>query len=285
MIEVAINREDAELNGSSPVVSQASAIIQTEFANFRDLGGVPAGPGRTFRPGVVFRTQALVSPSPETVHALTDLGLTDLVDLRMDRERVNLPVVLPFAVSYVIADVAADLVDNSAEAAGAAMSQKSASTKDFVPREAPPGGKDAMIETYRKFVEVSSAKAGYASFVRCVINADGATAVFCAAGKDRTGWAAAFLQSFMGVEDSAVVAAYTESNINLVKRYAQATQDVRNSGGDVEGFLALINANPDYLDAAFTLVKSKYGDVEGYLINGLGLTESELVELEGRLVS
>lgn len=267
------------------VPNESSSIVQAEFSNFRDLGGLPAGPGRNFRAGVVFRTQALTSPSVETSDALAALGLTNLVDLRMDHERLRLPIELPFDFTYVIADVAGDLSGNGAVAAGAAMNVPSETTKDFIAPVAPPGGKDMMMDTYRKFVEAPSARAGYALYVRSIINTDGATAVFCAAGKDRTGWAAAFLQSFVGVEDSMVMAAYTESNEKLVKRYAQATEDVRNSGGDVDAFLALINSHPDYLNAAFTHVKSKYGDIEGYLIEGLGLSSQELAALESRLVS
>lgn len=265
--------------------TEFSSIVQEEFTNFRDLGGLPAGAGRSFRPGAVFRTQALTSPSVETSNALAALGLTNLVDLRMDHERLRLPVKLPFHVTYVIADVAGDLSGNGAVAAGAAMSVTADSNKDFIPPAAPPGGKDMMMDTYRKFVEAPSARAGYAVYVRSIINTDGATAVFCAAGKDRTGWAAAFLQSFIGVEDSLVMAAYTDSNEKLVKRYAQATQDVRSSGGDVDAFLALINSHPDYMDAAFAHVKSLYGDIEGYLVEGLGLSTQELAALERRLVS
>jgi protein-tyrosine phosphatase len=267
------------------VLNESSSIVQTEFSNFRDLGGLPAGADRYFRPGVIFRTQALTSPSADTSKALAALGLTNLVDLRMDHERLRLPVELPFDVTYVIADVAGELSGDGAAAAGAAMNVAADLNRDFIAPIAPTGGKEMMMETYRKFVEAPSARAGYSVYVRSIIETDGATAVFCAAGKDRTGWAAAFLQSFIGVEDSLVMSAYTDSNEKLVKRYEQATQEVRRSGGDIDAFLALINSDPDYLDAAFAHVKLKYGDLEGYLIEGLGLSPQELIALERRLVS
>ncbi|MFA7324568.1 MAG: tyrosine-protein phosphatase [Candidatus Nanopelagicales bacterium] len=262
-----------------------SSVLLAEQPNFRDLGGVPAGPGREFRRGVVYRAQALTGLSDEATSALRSLGLSHVVDLRMERERRELPVALPPHMTVVVADVMADLADNGAVAAGSAMSSNDDDATVKVERAAPAGGRDMMLETYRNFVRLPSAKAGYGAFVRCVIEADGATAVYCAAGKDRTGWAAAFLQAFVGVDEDTVIAAYTQSNRNLVGRYTGRIQEVRDSGGDVEAFLAVVDAHPDYLGAAFEFMGSEYGDVEGYLIKGLGLSERDLAALERRLVA
>lgn len=260
------------------------ATVRGEFSNFRDLGGLATSEGGEFRRGVVFRTQALVDPKPEVSSALLQLGLAAAVDLRMDHERTELPINLPASVSVVIANVAADMAAaNAATTAGAAAAPRNVDKNAYYPKGVT-GGYDMMIEMYQKLVGMPSAQKGYSSFLRTVANTEGAVAVFCAAGKDRTGWAAALLQSFAGVERDLVIDSYLQTNQNLTDRYANAVEEVRSSGGDVKAFLEMVNSNADYLAAAFTAVESMYGDFNRYLIEGLGLTSDELVALKQKVV-
>src|SRR5439155_19897075 len=59
--------------------------------NARDLGGLPVADGRTIRPGLVFRAQALGRLSDDDVAVLASLGLTDLLDLRHGSEIESAP--------------------------------------------------------------------------------------------------------------------------------------------------------------------------------------------------
>jgi protein-tyrosine phosphatase len=257
------------------------SALQAEILNFRDLGGFSVGPGREFRRGVVFRTQALTGLSLEAVAELRDLGITHAVDLRMEHERTSLPVILPPSMTVVIADVMAQRADSAVVEAGAATSAGSGSS--VTEHSRPTSGRAMMAETYRDFIRLPSAQAAYAQFLRTVIEADGATAVYCAAGKDRTGWAAALLQTFAGVDPAVVSHEYVASNEHLVSRYAPRIQAERDSGGDVDALLALVDANPDYLASALACLVDDYGDVDGYLIHGLGLSERDLELLRDRV--
>ena len=262
------------------------STVREEFSNFRDLGGVPARDGRTFTPGVVFRTQALVDPAPQVLDALLGLGLSSAVDLRMDHERSELPIDLPSSVEVVIADVAADIAKkNAITEAGAAAAPRRVDKKAYVPSVNMAGGYNMMLSMYRNLVNIDSAKLGYAQMLRSVAMTDGSVAVFCAAGKDRTGWGAAMIQSFAGVDSDLIIESYLETNKNLVDRYASAIEDVKNAGGDVEAFMAVVSSNADYLAEAFTTVEATYGDIERYFVQGLGLNDDELALLERRLLS
>ncbi|MDO9486527.1 MAG: tyrosine-protein phosphatase [Actinomycetota bacterium] len=256
--------------------------LTAEVPNFRDLGGVPAGSGREFRRGVIFRSQALTGLSDEAQAELIALGLTHVVDLRMERERIDLPVTVPSQIRVVIADVIGDSHSEGAAAAGQASS--AAGTQQSAVAS-PPGGVDMMIETYRNFIQLDAAQRAYGGFARAVLASDGSLAVYCAAGKDRTGWAAAFLQNFAGVDEATAIEEYAKSNTHLVSRYAPRIESVRAAGGDLEAFKALVNANPDYLAAAFEHMRALYGNIEGYMAKGLGLTPQELVLLESRVVT
>lgn len=262
------------------------ATVRGEYSNFRDLGGVPARDNRTFSQGVVFRTQALVDPAPVVLDALIELGLSSVVDLRMDHEREELPIDLPASVDVVLANVAGDMAKkNAATQAGAAAAPRRLNKNAYVPSANLSGGYNMMMDMYRNLVNMDSAKRGYSQMLRSVINTDGAVAVFCAAGKDRTGWGAALIQSFAGVSDDIIIASYLETNQNLIDRYASAIEDVKNSGGDVEAFMAVVSSNPDYLAEAFATVQTTYGGIDAYFVTGLGLNENELALLEGRLLS
>ncbi len=256
--------------------------LTAEVPNFRDLGGVPAGPGREFRRGIVYRTQALTGLSSSAQAELLQLGLSRVIDLRMAKERRDLPVSLPTQIEVVVADVVGDVVDSGAAAAGAAATGQGSGQPA---NPSPPGGKDMMLETYRNFVQKPAAQKAYSSVARQVAMGEGAIAVYCAAGKDRTGWAAAFLQHFVGVDEATAIQEYARSNALLVSRYEPRIESVRASGGDLEAFKALVAADPDYLAEAFAFMRKLYGDIESYLINGLGLSMHELSSLEARLAS
>lgn len=259
---------------------QLFPALTAEVPNFRDLGGVPAGEGREFRSGVVFRTQALVGLSPQAQAELQTLGLTQVVDLRMANERTDLPVTLPAGIEVLVADVIGDIAQSAAATAGAA-----ATGRDIGKQAAnSPGGKLMMLETYRNFVQLPAAQAAFGAFARTVAQQGSVVAVYCAAGKDRTGWAAAFLQNFAGVDEATAIEEYAKSNTYLVSRYGPRIDRVRAAGGDVDAFKALVNADPDYLAEAFACMRESYGDIEAYLSKALGLSQEELDQLEMRIV-
>jgi protein-tyrosine phosphatase len=260
--------------------------IRSEYSNFRDVGGLPARDGRTFASGVVFRTQALVDPAPEVVQALMALGLSTVVDLRMNHERVELPIDLPESVEVVIANVASDFAKrNGITEAGAAAAPRPLDKNAYVPSANLSGGYNMMVNLYRGLVTFESAKIGYAQMLRSIINSEGSVAIFCAAGKDRTGWGSALLQSFAGVDDHVIIDSYLETNKNLSDRYASAIEDVKNSGGDLEAFMAVVSSNGDYLVEGFATLRSAYGDTSRYFAEGLGLTDNELKQLQSRILT
>lgn len=260
--------------------------VRSEYSNFRDVGGLQARDGHMFAPGVVFRTQALVDPAPEVRDALMALQLSTVVDLRMDHERAELPMGLPESVEVVIANVAADFAKkNGITEAGAAAAPRRLDKNAYVPSANLSGGYKMMMSMYRGLVTFDSAKLGYAQMLRSIINTEGSVAIFCAAGKDRTGWGSALLQSFAGVEDQLIIDSYLETNTNLSDRYASAIEDVKNSGGDMEAFMAVVSSNGDYLAEGFSTLRSSYGDTASYFAEGLGLTDHELQQLESRILT
>ena len=81
-----------------------------------------------------------------------------------------------------------------------------------------------MRDTYRDFVRLPSAHAAYRSVLRGVAGGEGAVAFHCTAGKDRTGWGAAIMQLFAGVDPHTVMTDYLASSERTLAQYQPALE-------------------------------------------------------------
>jgi protein-tyrosine phosphatase len=100
--------------------------------------------------------------------------------------------------------------------------------------------------------------------------------IHCTAGKDRTGFASALILHALGVADETIAEDYLLTNQYYRREATAATDlpdDVRNAIGSVEA---------SYLAAAFDAVAADYGDLEGYLRDGLKLGTPERDALKAR---
>jgi protein-tyrosine phosphatase len=106
----------------------------------------------------------------------------------------------------------------------------------------------------------------------------------CTAGKDRTGWLAAIVLSALDVDRDTVLADYlrtTELNANG-RDYMLSNLSERIASPDV--VLPLIEARVEYLQAAFDEADSRFGGMDGYLRDGLGLDDAVLASLRANLL-
>ncbi|MDT0203640.1 tyrosine-protein phosphatase [Nocardioides sp. AE5] len=171
-------------------------------ANMRDLGGLPTTDGSVIRHGRLVRSDNLQDLTPEAVeHLVTDLRLSDVVDLRSSHE-----------------------VD--AEGPGPLRSEPRVAHHHLSLLRERPGadaGADALLTRrgQEKFDENhwTSHYLGYlrarpesvVGALRVLARADGATIVHCAAGKDRTGTVVGLALSVAGVAPADIVADYAAS--------------------------------------------------------------------------
>jgi hypothetical protein len=116
------------------------------------------------------------------------------------------------------------------------------------------------LDFYRAYVTSEKRRASVGHVLRRVARSDDAVLVHCSAGKDRTGWVCDLMQTVAGVGRDVRDADYL------------ATRTY--SGGEVE--LAWLTAARDQLT-------SDYGTVTDYLVDGCGMTSSDLTLLRKRL--
>jgi protein-tyrosine phosphatase len=128
-----------------------------------------------------------------------------------------------------------------------------------------------MEEMYRLFVRESRPQ--YREFFRTISNPEYAPVLFhCSGGKDRTGLAAVFILSALGVDKNTVYEDYLLTEKCLKGKYSEWI--ARNK--ELE---PLVTVERSYLDAAFAVLDEQYGGIERYLVDELGADLRLLREL------
>jgi protein-tyrosine phosphatase len=199
---------------------------------------------------------------------LAALGLENVYDLRTAAEREARPEELPPDADYVVLDVLAD-----SPQAGPAQLEKLMQDPEQA-NAALGGGKveEGFRQSYREFVSLPSAKAGFRELFLALGDEEQVPALFhCTTGKDRTGWAAAALLTLLGVPRDVVTEDYLRSNDYIIPAYQDAIDAFAAAGGDASIPQAILGVKKEYLDAAFDEMETKYGTVERYLSEGLGI--------------
>jgi protein-tyrosine phosphatase len=240
--------------------------------NFRDVAGPDtayvAADGTPLRRGVVYRSNEL-QLSAADAQTIAGLGVGAVYDLRTVHEVEAHPDVEVPGASWVHVEVG-----------GIPMLELEA-------MDSPEAARSVMCSVYRSFVEAEEARTAFAILLRHLAMAEQATVFHCAAGKDRTGWAAALLLHAAGVDDTTILEDYL-----LTNTFSTATRDkylglVREHLGEekVPVFEMAMVVREEYLHEAYAAADSAYGSRVGYLREGLGLTDDELGRLRRRLRS
>jgi protein-tyrosine phosphatase len=251
--------------------------------NFRDLGGLPTGDGRRVRPGRLFRSGHLAHSTAEDARFLGSLGLRTVVDFRNAADiRLEGPdVALPG-----VRNVNVPLSD-PADGAEFWKAVRHAAPDEL--RGLLGGGRAAERMRFAYRAIVLDRVAEHARLLGGMADdGDGTLPVLmhCSAGKDRAGTAVAIVLLALGVQRDAIEADYLESNAPHRRyRVRRADGAVPAVDPEVAELLApLFDARVEYLRAAFGAMEERWGSVDGYLTDGLGLTAARRERLRAALL-
>lgn len=261
-------------------------------ANLRDLGGTPLSGGRVVRPGLVLRAGQLDRLDLEVDQAVAALGIATVVDFRTDVERGDHPDRIPAGARLLIADALADKVTADTAGAGDPGKIPAAQLKELlsdpvVAEEHLGGGKAQALfaSIYRSLVSSASARSAYRLLLTELADPRSGPLLFhCTAGKDRTGWGATVVLSLLGADDETLMSEYLSVNPAVRIAFAPMIEGFTAAGGDPDIALALIGVFPSYLEAALDEVNTRYGSVEKYVREGLGISGETVEALRARLV-
>ena len=240
--------------------------------NLRDLGGYRTGDGATVAGKLVYRSSQLSDISEGDMEKLANLNVKTDFDLRTVQERNANPDELPPGVNGVWRNVLAD-------AKQAVLAELKTVMKDPKAANAALGGgkaEAAFQETYRQFISLPSAKKSYRTLFLALGDQEQLPALFhCTGGKDRTGWAAAAFLTLLGVPKETVMEDYLRSNDYFLPTKQKASDAFVAAGGDPAIPPAIFGVKKEYLEAAFDEMKMKYGTIEKYFSEGLGIDASQ----------
>jgi protein-tyrosine phosphatase len=246
--------------------------------NFRDYGGYAVAGGGRLRSGLLYRSGQHIDATAGDLERIAALGLRTVIDLRGESERRDFPCARPdgFDASILFADgetagggaphLQASVEIGSAAEAHAAM-RLLYETMPFRPR---------LVEALRLYF-------------RALAERDGRSLLHCFAGKDRTGLAAALLHSVLGVHADDVMFDYLLTNRagNIERRIAAGAPAIRARRGEHlsdEALCVLMSVDAAYLNAAFSAIRGRYGGVDAYAHDVLGVDEEMGKALRHRLL-
>jgi protein-tyrosine phosphatase len=230
-------------------------------SNFRDLGGYPAGNGRTVRWRQIFRSNHLGHITETDIEILRGLGLKSAFDFRGREERVEATCGLTeIAVHSLPIEPTVVAALRARRGSGVVLSSADAL--------------DVMRESYRNYVRHNTPS--FRALFAHLLEDRAPLVIHCTAGKDRTGFACALILTALGVPDELIAEDYLLTN-RFYRRDPTSSSDLPD---DVRQVLGSVQAS--FLAAGFEAISAEYGDLENYFSNGLGLGASERAELEAR---
>ena len=146
-------------------------------------------------------------------------------------------------------------------------------------------GEQMMREAYRDLIELPSANRSFARFFTELAESESLPALFhCTTGKDRTGWAAATTLTFLGVSREDVYHDYLQTNPQLLPALKPIFDQFESVGGNPGDLRPVLSVDRSYLDTAMDLMHERYGSIDGYMKEGLGLGPEILEALRARLL-
>ncbi|GAA2468160.1 tyrosine-protein phosphatase [Streptomyces mauvecolor] len=265
---------------------EASPIHQVVLqgaVNVRDLGGYWTYDGKQVRYGGAYRADALNKATDADVTTLSRLGLREVVDFRVPLElQYDGPDRLPAG----LAPTARPVSDSGLYAQMlAAIGSRDPAKQDAMLGH---GKAEALMRTvYQDFVSDPASRAQFGSTLKDLAAGRGPLLFHCTSGKDRTGWESYVLLRALGVPDATAQQDYLASNGFRAAADAALRAGLKQSGmmQNPDLLIPLQEVRLDYLDAALAQLSSQYGDLYGYLTQGLGLSLRDLAALRSRLVN
>ena len=243
-------------------------IVLQGAVNVRDLGGYPGADGRHVKWGTLYRSADISRLTDADLRALDYLHIRYDVDLRGVAESAQAPDRINPGTDYILCPAGSDSVNN--------WMKQLAGMKS--------GGDSLMIAFYANTTYLT---ARYKPFFQKLLSLPDTSALLfhCTAGKDRTGIGAALLLYTLGVPYPTIQADYEATNVYRSGANEQMIQSmVQRLHVDEQVARDMLSAKAVYLDATFVAIRSRYGSVDAYVKDELGLDDEAINRLRKRFL-
>jgi protein-tyrosine phosphatase len=250
--------------------------------NFRDLGGYKNVHGKPVEWGALFRSGQLHDLTDADFSVVSNLGLKLIIDFRSEGERDDKPDRIPEGAS-----VLADPISCDAYGELVMYVLETGDTSQLTPDQT----LDLFDTIYLDNLEP------FQLLLSQVIESENRPVLFhCSGGKDRTGFAAALILAALQVPLNVIVDDYLLSNKYLESSSQEMldefSREIEENTGtapteeDLERMNScLIEVRPEHLLRAFQTVFDAYGTIENYIVQGLGIPQTDIEEFRNQVLA
>lgn len=236
--------------------------------NFRDMGGIKTRDDKQIIWGHFFRSGQLSKLKTKEDVKIKALGVKTIIDLRTDRELAKKPDRVPQGIIYKNVQVYEDSEDMFTKTRQEVLKGK------ITPVQA-----DSLVmEFYKLYMTVNPSLVK--GVMEDVFESEDAVLFHCSAGKDRTGMMGALILSILDVDRETIISEYMLSN-NYRKQEVEKLLKLAKVGKIIYpkvNYQVIENFSwikPIYIEAMFKGIEQKYGSVENYITEELGISKEK----------
>ena len=260
------------------VNDQAERFVTTDkVRNLRDFGGYAVSGGGFLLTRKLFRSGDTAEASASDLAIIDRISPSIVADLRGTSERAKAPCRWPAGLNALTIEPQGESARMAFHEEAAARARDAATIREeFASRY-----EDLPFRPHLRQV--------YADYLHALSENEGASLIFCAAGKDRTGFIVAVLQTLLGLHPDDVMAEYLltnaapDSEAHIEKLRGQI-EDRFGEGLTEEAIQVVTRVDPIFLERAFGAVTAKFGSIEAYALHALDCPADKVAKLRSRLV-
>lgn len=247
--------------------------------NTRDLGGLPAKDGRKIKPHRLIRSGELSKITQHDIEILkNEYNLKKVIDMRTDMEMEHKPDPEIEGVKFEHIP----FVDS--QTLGITYEKNIFSTAISKVKSLDMSAEEYMKSMYRALITDEKSLKNIARFFEALLETeDGAILFHCSAGKDRVGAACMVILSILGVEKEAIIRDYLATEkfgAKFSKKYRMLAKVMSKSKKVSEYAKVFLSTNKEFILAMYDEVEKRYGTVENYAEQCLGLDEEKREKLK-----
>ncbi len=273
------------------ITLEGQSIGLSGVKNARQLGGYKTVDGRVVKNGLLLRSAKLANATDEDIERLkNNYNLTEVIDFRDSLEKKNSPekcirgikeIQIPiseetpeYLANEKAVDDICDSVDSSNKEELAYTMINLIENYNFIDEDA-----------YVKIVESSYSQHQYHKFFKELVKGKGAILFHCSGGKDRTGVASVLLLSALGVDQNTILKDFELSNdVNPgIGDYMASIVSMKTDDEDIIKKAGIYGGvSTEYMEKALNRINDKYGSMDLYLRNEIGLSKLDLNILKNK---
>ena len=270
---------------SAQVAHSQRAIAFEGVENARDMGTLVMQDGRTVRTGMLVRSGCLAKASDGDVAVLKEkYRLTDVFDFRFEAEANAAPDRIIDGVSYThLSTLPTAFIQAFSSSRPDTTRMDTRDMAAMLMKYAfEPKAQTMARKLYPAIVTDSTAQHYYGEFLRGVLRAEGGVLWHCSQGKDRAGWASAFLLAALGASREVIVEDFDLSNQSYAPAVEAMTDRVKGKKGSDEAVAfirAMVGVSRENFEATLNLIDQRYGSLSQYIENQLDFKKEEQQQL------